>query len=301
MGSSEQYTIEVPYRIKYTNKDPVPVKELIKSLESYEKLLCRTVPFVTSVCNGAEIVDIQVYVNKVQSGSLLEDFLVKVVFKDKDNYEKALEVGAKMFDKNAVITSAVCVGVAAYISLGVYNACVNSGNKQQPISINAYNGAIVQTGGTMNIPEDLINDIVNKTNDKAALTKEVLGVIAPAQLEEGAIIEVGELETLNIPNDVIIDTPRDYVPPEKFLENETLIKVKILISASDKDKHARWAGVVPGHVEKRIDFVLNEAISPSRHHGKLEAFADIIITSERKNKDKELLPKKIEIIKFYSN
>lgn len=301
MENPESYSVEVPYKVKYTNKNPVPVAELVKSLQAYEKLLTRVAPFITEACDGAEIVDIQVYVTKVESGSILEDFLVKVVFRDKENYEKVLEVGADMLEANPVLTGAICLGVAAYIGFGIYNARVRNGDKEKTTKLHAHNGAIIQTGGTMNISEEAVKQILNQTKDKATLTKEVIDAISPAQLEDDASIEFADLPNVNIDTTLVKETPATYNPLKKNQDNETLVGVDVEVWASDKESNTRaWAGIVPGKVEKRINFILHDNLSPAQHHGKLRLKADIILTSELKPTKKEWEYTKVEIIKVYS-
>lgn len=294
--------IEVPYKVKYTNKEAVTVDKLVESLLAYEKLLKRVGPFVEEVCNGATVVDIEVLVYRVEAGSLLEDFLVKIVFRDKENYDKAIEVAGKMFETNPIITGAVCLGVAAYIGFGVRNALVNQGVTTPPTSIVAHSGAIVQTGGKMNISEKAITEILNKSRDKKRLSQDAIAAIAPAQLEEGATIEFNDnqLEELTITSAFAKDAPSKYEPPEKTQDTEVLLNTEIEIWASDKDSNTRsWAGIVPGRINKRINFELNEAINPNNLHGNRSVHADIVITTELDPKRKEFLPKKVEILKVY--
>jgi|GEM_PF-2388784 hypothetical protein len=294
--------IEVPYKVKYTNKRAVPIDKLVQSLLAYEKLLKRVGPFVEEVCNGAIVVDIEVLVYSVQAGSVTEDFIVRIVFGNKENYDQAKEVVGKMFEKTPLLTGAVCLGVAAYIGFGVRNALINQGVTTPSTSIVAHSGAIVQTGGEMNISEKTITDILNKTKDKKKLSQEAIAVIAPAQLEEGATIEFNDnqLKDLTITSALAKEAPSKYEPPEKTQDTEVLLNTEVEIWASDKDSNTRsWAGIVPGKINKRIKFELNEAIHPNDLHGNRSVRADIIITTELDPNKKEFIPKKVEILKVY--
>ncbi|MBU0665387.1 MAG: hypothetical protein KJ990_12705, partial [Proteobacteria bacterium] len=294
--------IEVPYKVKYTNKGAIPIGQLVESLLAYEKLLKRVSPFIEEACKGATVVDIEVLVCKVEAGSLLEDFLIRIVFKDKANYDQAIEVAGKMFESNPVLTGAVVIGVAAFIGFGVRNALINQGVTTPSTSIVAYSGAIVQTGGEMNISEKAITDILNKTKDKKKLSQEAIAVISPAQLEEGAAIEFNDnqLKDLTITPAFAKEAPSKYEPPEKTQDTEVLLNTEIEIWASDKDSSTRsWAGIVPGRINKRIKFELNEAINPNDLHGTRSVHADIVITTELDPNKKEFLPRKVEILKIY--
>lgn len=293
--------IEVPYRIKFTNKNPVPVEKLVESLLAYEKLIKRVSPFIETACEGVSIADIEVFISKIESGSVVEELLVRLVFKDKANYEQAKEVAAKMFENNRLFTSVVCVGVAAYIFFGVKNAVINEkGATAQTPHIEAQQGAIVQTGGTMNISEEALNKILNNTRDKKALSKEAIAAIAPAHLEEAASIEFNDAEDLKITPAFVKESPQVYEPPELLKDNEVLLNTPIEIWASDKDSSTKsWAGIVPGKIEKRIKFVLDEAVNPNTLHGHRSVNADIKIVNVLPKDKKEFEPKRVEILKVY--
>jgi hypothetical protein len=293
--------IEVPYKIKFTNKNPVPVEQLVTSLLAYEKLLKRVGPFIEEACEGIIVIEINVLVSKIESGSLYEDLLVKVLFKTEENYEQAKEVIVKMFENNKVLTGAVCLGVAAYIGFGVRNAIIGQGNAGKPMThIDAHHGAIVQTGGTMNISAQAIDKILNRTTDKKKASQEAIAALAPAQLEDDASVVFNESDDLKITPEFIKETPEVYEPPELEQQNETILKTKVEIWASDKDSQSRsWAGIVPGKIDKRIKFVLDEAVDPNKVHGKRDIIADIIIVSSYVAAKKEFVPKKVEILRVY--
>ncbi len=292
--------IEVPYKIKFTNKNPVPVRELVESLLAYEKLLKRVGPFVEEALDGVYIIDIDVLVSKVESGSLVEELLVRLVFKDEADYKQAKEVIAKMFDDNSILTGVVCLGVAAYITFGVRNAIVSKNSTAPTTHIEAQHGAIVQLGGEMNISEKAIDRILNKTSDKKSVAKEAIAAIAPAHLEKDASIKFNESEELKITPDFVKESPATYEPPELKQDNKVLSNVEVEIWASDKDSLTRaWAGIVPGEIEKRIKFVLDEAVDPNSVHGHRTINADIVIVSSYFPAKKEFLPKRVGILKIY--
>lgn len=292
--------IEVPYKIKFTNKDPVPVDKLVASLLAYEKLIKRVGPFLELACDGLIVDDIDVLVAKIESGSLIQELLVRVIFKNEKNYDQAKEVVAKMFENSPVVQSALCLGVVAYIGFGVHNAMQSKGEAPPTTHIEAQQGAIVQLGGTMNISKEAIDTILNRTTDKAAVTKEAIAAIAPAHLDKEASIEFNDSDSLIMTPEFVRETPTDYEPPELRLDNETLLETEIEIWASDKGSRVKsWAGTVPGKIDKRIKFVLDDAVDPDKLHGKRNIKADIVIMSEFSIAKKEFIPKKIEILKVY--
>lgn len=293
----ETNIVEIPYKIKFTNKEPIPVEKLVESLLAYEKLIKRVGPFIEEAYSGVYVIDIDVLVSKIESGSLLEELLVKVVFTTPENYEKAKEVIATVLEGNRALTVIVGIGVAAYIGFGVKNA-IQSGSPTTHIE--AHQGAIVQTGGTMNISEKAIDRILNKVTDKKSLSKEAISAIAPAQLESDASIEFNESQDLKITPDFVREAPAEYAPPELDEQNEVFKRAEVEIWASDKESNTRsWAGIVPGKIEKRIKFSLDDAIHPDDVHGNRTITADIVIVSAFDKTKKEYIPKRVEILRVY--
>lgn len=296
MGS-ESNSVEIPYKVKFTNKNPIPVDKLVESLVAYEKLIKRVGPFIEEAYSGVYVIDIDVLVSKIQSGSLLEELLVKVVFTTPENYEKAKEVIATVLEGNRALTVIVGIGVAAYIGFGVKNAVQGV---SPTTHIEAHQGAIVQTGGTMNISEKAIDRILNKVSDKKTLSKEAISAIAPAHLENDASIEFNESQDFKITPDFVKEAPSEYSPPELDEQNEVLKRANVEIWASDKESNTRsWAGIVPGKVDKRIKFSLDDAIHPDDVHGNRNITADIVIVSAFDKTKKEYVPKRVEILRVY--
>lgn len=294
-------TIEIPYKVHFTNKEPIPIDAVVESLLAYEKLLKRVGPFIEQAYEGIYVEDIEVLLSKIESGSLFEDFLVKVVFGSEETKDKAIEVAAEMFENNKVLTTAVCIGVGAYIAFGVHNAVIKQSGATAPVPhIEAQYGAIVQTGGTMNISEDVIKQILNKTRDKATLSKEAINAVAPAHLDPKASIRFNDMEAIDITPGFVDETPKKYEPPEKEKDNEVVLKVDIEIWASDRESQVKsWAGIVPGKIEKRIKFKLDEAVDPESLHGNTRVQADIKIEWSLPPGKKEFVPTAVEILRVY--
>lgn len=292
--------IDVPYRVKFTNKNPIPIEKLVESLIGYEKLLKRVGPFIEASHQGFHIDDIEVLMAKIEAGSLTEDFIVRLIFKDAENYAKAKEVLAKMLENNKILTGAVVLGVAAYIGFGIQNALISEGSKAPTPHIEAQQGAIVQLGGTLNISDEAIKAILYKTLDKKRLTKEALAAISPAHLETDASVEFNESKELQLTPDFIKEAPEVYVPPEKTEQNDVFTNIPIEIWASDKDSFTRsWAGVVPGKIDKRVKFELDEVVDPNQVHGHRSLNADIVIVSSLSPTKKEFVPTKVKILRIH--
>ncbi len=76
-----EFSLDVSYKVFYSTKDPVPIDEMVSALLAIERILKRA-PRVFSAVTGVPIEKTEVYVQEIVSGSLSEDIIVKLFFKD---------------------------------------------------------------------------------------------------------------------------------------------------------------------------------------------------------------------------
>ncbi len=93
---TRQLYLEFPYSVKFTNKNAIPIKYVVNTLLAYDALLKRTKPFIYTACEEIEFAEIEVLIADMKAESIVEDFLVRLIFKDEDTYHKALEAVGKM-------------------------------------------------------------------------------------------------------------------------------------------------------------------------------------------------------------
>jgi hypothetical protein len=273
---TDTFIITSSYKIKYTNKDPVPIDEIISSLRSIERIIKRTPKFIEKRYEGIEIIDTEVFVTSIESGSLKEDILIKYIFKTKENYDASTQLIEKICEDNHVITRLVVVSVAALVGFGV--ALAVQGNSTPTTQINAYNSIVINESSHIGLGEADIKSVLDEMPNKPALIKDALKVIKPAHLDENATIEMGENEELKISSEFVAKTPEFYEPPMPSEKSEKYRNVEIFIHATDRDHSDKgWAGIVYGVTESRTKFVLSDGISPQLLHGKVKARVDVVV------------------------
>ncbi|WP_342632115.1 hypothetical protein [Marinobacter alkaliphilus] len=275
MSEAQVFTVETSYRLHYSTKYPVPIPDIIESLKNVEKLLERSPKFIEKAFKDLEVVRVQVYVDSLKSGSLTEEFLVKYVFKGRENHEKAKEVVAKMLEDNTMIRTVVAVGIGAMITYGV----MSSAQPGQPTSqFEAYQNTIINIGGTASLDAEDIAAVLEATTDKKQLAKQAIAVVRPAKADPDGTIEMDNIPELTIPKEYVQRVPSEYeapIPQEKTAKYQN---VPIFIYASDRDRtDTNWAGAVPGIADSRVRFRLSEGIDPKELHGRTQASADVTV------------------------
>lgn len=293
---SNTYELHTSYSIKYTTKNPLPVEDIITSLRSLEKLIRRTPAFIEKAYDGIEIIETEVYVSKVESGSLIEDFFIKFVFKNKGNYEDGRKVIEQVLEDNTAIKTLVAVGVGIFINQGIKSVLPENAPKEY---IEAHNSTIIKIGNNVNISKNDIDAIIDRTTDKKALAKQAVSAVAITKVDPNASIEMGGIKELTIPPEVIAEAPDEYIPPIPKEKIETYEKVLVQIFASDKDNPNKWAGIAPNIFVKRVNFILGGDLDPEKLHGKTEVYADIDVVSRFNKSTKKYVPKLVELIRIY--
>ncbi|EHR39606.1 hypothetical protein [Alishewanella jeotgali] len=292
MSAVEQFTIRTDYTINYTTRTPVPIPDIIESLRNIEKLLHRTPAFLEKAYQGIQVVDVNVYVETLQAGSLLEKFIVEYVVQGQENYDKAKEVIAKMVKDSTAIRTVVAIGVGAALTYGVMKAV---GGSTPTTHVEAYNNTIVNIGADVKLSGEDISLILEGMKDKKQLAKEAIAVVKPAKADPAATIEIAGQQKLTINNDFVRETPDEYTPPIPEERDEFYTNLPVLIYASDRDKSTTWAGTVPGLIDRRTSFHLDERINPAELHGKLRIYADVRVTSKYNKTKKTYEPKLVTI------
>lgn len=293
---SEVFSVRVPYAIKYTTINPVPIAEIVDSLQNLERLIKRTPIFFEMAYKGVKVLETKVYVEKIESGSLYQKFVVEYFFNGGENYEEAKALAARICKESKPMKTLLAVGVGGLITFGVLQA-IPSGQPTEHIE--AYNSVIIQAGNDINLTPDAVIASLNKISDKKALAKEAVAVIRPAKGDNDAVIEIEGLPNLTMPASAISEVPGDYqpaVPEERTVHYDA---ATVFISASDRDKSSSgWAGTLPGITDSRKPFVLNDDINPAEVHGKTRVNANIAVHERYVKSKKEYQVHSVEILKI---
>lgn len=290
----ECYVVETSYSLYYKTSVPVPIPEIVESLQAVERMIHRTGPFIEAGVKGIKVVNIEVLVDSLQSGSLSELFKLRLFFKTDEDYKQAQEVYDKLIRDNDVFKYLIAAGVGASLA---YGAGLLAGPASPTSHIEAYNNTIINIGADMNLTGPDIADILGKVRDKKRLAKDTVAIVKPAQADPEGKIEISGVKALTINKELVSEIPKEYTPPVPEEKKETYKNAPVVIYASDRDRPTtNWAGIVPGVVNKRTRIVLADGVSPRELHGRLNINASIEVTRKYNHSKSEYEPSLIEII-----
>lgn len=294
---NNRYEITTHYKIKYETEHPVPIPEVIDSLQSLDKLLRRTPRFIEAALPGVRIIQTDVLIDKIESGSLKDNFIVRFLFEgDEQNIDKFQEVVDKLMANGSIVGKIVAFAVGGLVMYGAMKALPTGSNAP---NINAYNNTIINVGGEIGLEAESFKALLDATSDKKSLAKESVKALAPAKQDPKANITFEGYPSLTIPSEAVAEAPQHYEPIQPTQQELTYENVQILIRASDADKREKgWAGLVPGITDKRTKFIIGEKVNPEDLLGKTSIYADLTVHQVYSKSKKAYQVKSIEILRI---
>lgn len=277
-AGNNDYVLESTHNFFFNCKGAIPAREIASSLLALERIIKtsqRAIEGVTDV----EIDGIEVFVNKIETGSLIEDVVVKVFFRDKESFDKFLEKTGDAIRKPGMPRN-ILIGatIATVIGTGAYFAA-KIGNPSGQTTINANNNVIINLGaGQVDLTPETFKAIVETAvSDKKALAKDTVQFFGPARADSHSEIVIDGNQHTKFDAQFIAATPQ-VVKIDKQEKVEQLVDVDLQIRAMDLDSGAKgWAAVIPGKVDRRVRLKLGEGIKPEAVAKKLSMRADVAI------------------------
>lgn len=294
---AETFTLEVSHRVFYSNEKPVPIAEIASSLLALERILHR-MPRILGAVTDVQIDGLEVFVDEIHSGSLIEDMVIKLIFKDQAGLDAFLlkineTLGQNKVGRNLLI-SAIIAGVVGYGLYGAYKV-FNPADPAPAVTVS--NNVIINIGaGAANMPpEQLAKIIETAITDKKANAKDAIEFIKPAKSDASATITFDGHTDLRIPQAVIAETPStlhlDPVPEDRVVPD-----VDLQIRATNLDNNASgWAAIIPGLVDRRVKLVLADDVDPKLVAHRYSVRADVIVHSRPQGAKKVMTPYQITI------
>jgi len=274
----------------YSTKKPVTVKEIIESLQGLEFVVKQTRGTLQKLTD-CKIDNVQLYVDELKSGSLIEDVIVRVFFGSEEEKNKFCEkIHEKIGDgkmRNTIIT-AVLVGIIGY---GIYLAIKPS---DPNYVINANNNVIINIGDSPKITNEKLTEIIRDsiTNQKS-LAQNTIKVLSPARADESSSIQIGDMAT--IPASTIMKTPTE-LNLQPLTDVVDYNDVPVIIRAMDLDKSNKgWGGIIVDKVDQRTKITFDPNIDINILAGRSSFMADVTVIKTLTNKDNEYKPTEIFI------
>lgn len=281
--------ITFAHSVYYSNHDPVPIRELAGAMVALEAIIHRTPRVFEQLFPGTQIQRVDVLVDKLQSGSLTEDFLIKFLFQDQANFDTFVGKLRKLtgMDKLSAANPLFAVVVIALLLAGAQQAVsllAGDDSKPDPV-LQQTSNTIINIGAeatelTPQQFEAIIRSAAGNKAERTALAKSALEVVAPARRNPGARIVFDNTAATTVTPSVIGAIPQslagDDAEPHEVVEDHASVLVQF--RATDLDKtQAGWGAIIPSISERRVKLHMDPHIDRDDLAGKAAIRADVTV------------------------
>lgn len=295
-----EFVLEVAHRVYYSNREAIPISEIASSLVALERILLRS-PRVMSMVTSVPIDRAEVFVEDITSGSLKEDIIVKLFFKNQEELDAfLLKINEKLGQHKVVKNALLAALILSVIGAGAYGAAKLFGSPEAAKTINVNNNVIINIAATESgmTPTQLEKIIKAAISDKKANAQDAVEFIRPARRDPEATISLENSEVLAISSETIAKTPSSLkfedTPTEQFIPD-----VDLQIRATNLDsQQSGWAGIIPSLVNRRVKLVLADDVDPKAVAGRFFVRADVIVHSKPQGEKKQIKPYQITLVRL---
>lgn len=282
-----QFVFETTHRLYYSTEQAVPVGEIAKSLLALEKIITASETAYEGI-TAVDIDKIEVLIAKLESGSLLEDIVIKFFFKDQAGLDAFVEKVRSNTLENGMVGKSLVVGavLAAVVGTGAYYAASSQAKGSSvPTTITANNNVIINIGaGEVGMTPEAFKAVVETAiKDKKALAENTVAFFKPARADRNASITFDDNDAVRFSPEVIAATPK-VVKMEKTDHSKDYSDVDLQVRATDLDHNKTgWAGVIPDLIDRRIPLKLAENVKPADLNH-FQVRADVTVFYKRKSR-----------------
>jgi len=256
------------HHIYYSNKHNIPLAEVAESLVALDKIIRHSPYALEKLLPGLKILDIDVFIAKLESGSLWETVLVKFVFGSQDKMEQRIESLRDKLHVEDILSNkglVAIVAAATILSCGIY---FRGKNQAVPISeklaIEKNINVIINMGSDITqVDPDKFKSIIESSlkGKEKRILNDAIGFLRPATRDPDAAITFNQDDNLSITPEAILSYPKQKPEPEETME--VYENVDMIIRAIDLDSAKRgWAAIIPAISDRRIRLELAPHIDP---------------------------------------
>lgn len=298
----KEFSIILKENIKYKTKKPIQVPELVQSLQALEKVVEQSKGAFSTLTN-ANITDVQLFIEEIEEGSILQKIAIKLIFGSEEEFEKFLENTHKWIKENPVKSAAT--GLVGLVIGGLITYGISSSDKSSIAISQNYGNIILHSSVQLGIEEKDFKDAIENspTNKKSLVTNSVK--FAQVAKEDGRNAEIifgdenGNKGTdIKITSEAIKDLP-EQVKIESIEKSTELDNITLNIRSMDLDKYNNgWSGYIDGVMTKRVKLEIPLTMDLKILAKQVVIKADVTLISSQKGEHLE--HKKIILRKIHT-
>lgn len=264
--------IAFDHNIFYGTTIEVPLPEIARSLLATEQAVKRLPPILEKMFPGLHIESIAVDLKKAESGSLIEDFVLKIVCDYQKDIEQAIhdkgqEWGIEVLERKKVLISYIII---ALLLMGAGYAISLVTPSEGGVHITGDRNVVINAAGDISgiSPEQIKTILESSTpaeKDKRKLAKEAVDFFAPAKIEPNVKITSGS--DIVISPEAVKEVPTrqqiEEIEDDEFQREFNDVEVDIRVIDRDQGDHG-WKAVIDALGKRRVKLMLSPTINIKR-------------------------------------
>ena len=295
----------VPFQVVYQTEDPVPIEQVIQSLQAVQHILNDSSALLPSFITGLTVERISIQVKQIEEGSLREIFGVALFMAFQEDLETEIPALIETLTGQPVpehLETLVTITTLIVLYYGIIKIIDVLGDrfKRQEMQVQ-YDGLVDDVAKLTGKPrEEIIKALESQYEKRGKLSqlgRSALKFFTPSKSQKNAPILINDRV---IKNEVVAEVPDKYLAEEEMSSDvyQDYDAVNLEIHAQDRDKRKTgWAAVVEELGADRLKVKLVEEVRTDQVWQKDSIVADVSVRFERDG-DK-LVPKEVMVRKVH--
>jgi len=290
------------FAVRYLTTDPVPIRDIIGSLQAVETILGETTKLLPELIPGLQIQKVDIRVREISQNSPLRELFAIGLFVA---FQKQLEAevpqvitdatGVIIPDRFDTIVTVLAMIVVFYGASALKDFVVGRGNEgSAKVQLDAL---IAELASDLGVSERTIRDRLEARYGEKTLWKRLINgtsrFFAPSKHQDSAAVEVNGRQ---ISQDVVREVPAEYLVEDISDERpaRTFENVEIELHAQDRDHTGRgWAAIVNAVSGQRLKMKLMDEVSANELWRKDKIVGDVTVLFDRIGSD--LVPREVHL------
>lgn len=292
----------VENEFKYVFEEPIRIDDLIKGLEGYKGLISSFLPSILTELVGSKVDKVEILVNKIQQGSLEEDFKLRLLFKDKAGAMAFADKAGRLTGTHDLREGNMLKGgfkllVTGAIAAMLYAAFTYIAPDKKTEITNNINIVNISSELTSEHIVNVVETVVGAPSNRKKVQQETQKLLTPSH-NNGGSISLGDND-VTIPESVLESIPKNEVNELLNTLEKEYNDIDMDIRASDRDKTTGWFVVIDNIVptRKRLEFE-DPSIDLTRLANNATVRANVVVVKKLDSKGKNYIIDKVILKSF---
>lgn len=247
------------HNVVFNTRSEVPLADIARSLVATDMIVKRLPAVLENLFPGLRVERIEIDLKKAEAGSLIEDFVLKIIGDFQKDIEdflagKGARPGVEVLERYKILISYIII---ILLLVGAEHAISLVKPDEKAIHIEGDRNVVVNVAGDMlQMPPEKVMEAVEgaiKEKERRRLAKEAVDFFAPAKIEPGVAVTSGKdiVITPDAVKQIPTRTQIEDLDDEEF--RLTLQNVEVDIRVIDRDQGDKgWKAVIPELGKRRI-------------------------------------------------